>query len=299
MAAELNDAVIEEYTNNVDMYSSLLTRGDPIIYFELDYNVNAESDDIPSGYKFNFSTIRVINTVSGKVVQTSKLDNIQSRTMTPEQDLRIVDGVAENEKYYFEVMKMLFANASFTLAESKTKGEILLKECIHKMVKIPGRNYEMLKTEVTQELYEVVMGENPSQFKGENTPVENVSWYYAIYFCNKLSELFGYTPVYSVNGNTNVKDCGYKPGEEHGSGPYVQQNTAANGFRLPTVAEWKEADYYGLFNTKDNVSEWCWDSDGGYFRYYYRYWSSDRDKFSCELAYHMGFGFRIVRSTGK
>lgn len=66
MATELNDSVIEEYTNNVDMYNSLLTRGDPIIYFELDYTATAEADDKPSEYKFNFNKIRVINTVSGK-----------------------------------------------------------------------------------------------------------------------------------------------------------------------------------------------------------------------------------------
>ena len=48
MTTELDDAVIEEYTNNVDMYNSLLTRGDPIIYFEIDYNVTSEADNKPS-----------------------------------------------------------------------------------------------------------------------------------------------------------------------------------------------------------------------------------------------------------
>ena len=50
------------------------------------------------------------------------------------------------------------------------------------MVKIPGENFEMSTTEVTQKLYESVMGENPSRFKGANNPVENVSLYDAIYF---------------------------------------------------------------------------------------------------------------------
>ena len=72
------------------------------------------------------------------------------------------------------------------------------------MVKIPGQNYKMSKTEITQKVYESIMGENPSGFKGENNPVENVSWYDAVYFCNKLSEKCGYTPVYSVNGTTET-----------------------------------------------------------------------------------------------
>ncbi len=82
METELDDKVIEEYTNNVDMYTSLLTRGDPIIYFEIDYNVTAEGDNKPSLYKFNFNTVRVINTVSGKITQNSPLNKVQLRTMT-------------------------------------------------------------------------------------------------------------------------------------------------------------------------------------------------------------------------
>lgn len=51
------------------------------------------------------------------------------------------------------------------------------------MIPVPGKTYSILKTEVTQELYESVMGENPSYFKGEkNLPVEDVNWYDAIVF---------------------------------------------------------------------------------------------------------------------
>ena len=73
------------------------------------------------------------------------------------------------------------------------------------MILVPGRTYSILKTEVTQELYESVMGENPSYFKGEkNLPVEKVSWYDAVYFCNKLSAKCGLTPVYAVDDKTDV-----------------------------------------------------------------------------------------------
>lgn len=77
--------------------------------------------------------------------------------------------------------------------------------------------------EVRQSDYERVMGVNPSYFKGSDLPVENVTWYDAVSYCNALSEQSGLTPVYTVDGNT------------------VTWNRAANGYRLLTEAEWEYA----------------------------------------------------------
>jgi len=151
--------------------------------------------------------------------------------------------------------------------------------------------FELGRAPVIQALWKSLVGDNPSSYKGDDRPVEQVSWLDCVGFCNALSEREGLRPAYLVNGDE------------------VSWDRSSNGFRLPTEAEWeyaaragqrhrfagsndlnavavwnrfgkkrgrlfkkaekiclgtapvcsKRPNTWGLYDMTGNVNEWCWD----------------------------------------
>ena len=143
--------------------------------------------------------------------------------------------------------------------------------------KVTLKPFYMSKYPITQEQYQVIMGDNPSYFKGKNRPVENVSWYDATNFCQKLSKTIGgkysvpsesqweyacragtTTPFYF--GETITTDLANYRGTDYekwsgyyGKGPkgeYREETTPVGEF--PPNA-------FGLYDMHGNVVEWCAD----------------------------------------
>ncbi len=123
--------------------------------------------------------------------------------------------------------------------------------------------YSIGKYEVTQELFEAVMGVNPSSYSSspdndetqKYRPVEQVNCYHAIVFCNKLSNEIGLEKCYTItSGGTAIDTDSLSFGDitANCSGWTVSCDLTKNGYRLPTAAEWEFAARGG----NQNAAEW-------------------------------------------
>ena len=115
---------------------------------------------------------------------------------------------------------VLISGGTFQMGSPANEPERSSDEVQHS---VTVSSFYMAKTEVSQAAYQAIMGSNPSETTGDSLPVTNITWYDAVQYCNKRSEAEGLTPCYTVSGTT------------------VTWDKTANGYRLPTEAEWEYA----------------------------------------------------------
>ena len=203
---------------------------------------------------------------------------------------------------------------------SSPAGKAAVENILASMVDIPGKNFKMGKTEVTQAQWESIMGENPSHFKGENNPVESVSWD----DCQSFLSILNSIPAVKDSGLTfrlPTEDEWEYACRAGATGDYCKlaNRTEITEDTLGQVAWFhdnsdgkthpvgqKQPNAFGLYDMLGNVTEWTSTADGEYRVEGHGCWASfaslskvrgPRDRgWSKHLSKNRGLGFRLCAS---
>lgn len=147
-------------------------------------------------------------------------------------------------------------NIAYFIAETEIEGGTFVRNVNGTDYTVTVGDFFLAGKELSQYLWTQLGQENPSHFQGklrvpvegeqqDFRPLENLSWFDCIVICNMLSKIDGLIPVYSIDGETDVEKWGTVPedfdSENLDKWNLVEANSNANGYRLPTEAEWEFA----------------------------------------------------------
>ena len=208
-------------------------------------------------------------------------------------------GLKAETKYYYRIIidtgSVTFESETRTFETLKTIFSLTVNGVIFEMVYVEGGTFDMGATteqgsdaesdekpvhsvtldgyyigkcEVTQELWEAVMGSNPSHFKGAQNPVENVSWNDCQEFVSRLNSLTGRTfrlPTeaeweYAARGGNQSLHYKYSGSNNIDEVAWYYNNSGSTTHEVGT----KSPNELGIYDMSGNVYEWCSDWYGGY-----------------------------------